>query len=1272
MSDGCVFSARFWSKMTSHGVKVSFWKARLRHEPELVFILASNNNITRDRSPVSLLAEYFGCVPDMNCQCRGVSSRSHGFFKPLLLVLVAALCPSAAFSNELEVVSGPEPPVYFAEGRKEELRKLEEGFEHQTEVKVKTTEDICISMMLLGCMGFMMANFYLINWPDEDIKRISWEVISSTISIFSAVLLFQACNKVLEYYILEDLWIWYQLVIDMMHMSAWFLILQLTLAYFSGALGEHHEVGKHRLSIMSAAATESMSDFRAKLQRENSAKEHFEAVEANVECYAILLGHITGFAAINAWGTLQQAVPRNLVWCGLVPVITLVGILCIYAGTDTLREYKTLADDEEDEWEKLWDEEVAETEDDVMALAVSFLLVQVLRFGISGQLPNSEGEDEEGTQHSTRECGMLLLAAAAFGCFEILKITFRKAIRKALGQRASDGHAGAAHGEKEDPSVWDRLNHVWIRDICAMCTAWSLHFAVDWFLTTNLDVEGAVSAVVCAVVVTCLALGLIFVLDKLADMEFTDDEVDAALRALITSLGILIGFSWERSFDAAVGGLAEQRAFGLAPPVITLLLAIILASMVVPAWKWYILPTTLKYKKEAHHASHNDHEHGSTEHGELHDAEAPSQSADLSEPLLTGKKEVSFREGEPDVIVQSSQGKDEAQKRLEAQAKQLAELQAALAAKEQEVQEARRSSLALKETCEKAERKNIDLAAACEKARAGARLHADRAVQLEGSLQEKDKALHQRTAEAATLQEDAKRLNAEVTRLQKSTGEQAALTNKLQTEPSVFAVLAGAMCDCGCCLDLLGGCFKCLYDMFRSIPVPSIAAFFLFLTGYGLAVSGRTQSIVALDQMGLVTLTGLLGDLGIGFFLALIFNILSVLAAFLASGKTRETIFSRADYCCIACFQFLLGRCALSLILAGSLAMLMIAAPLHRMFWFCKADRFQDFTTFLAGGVCMTSCKNVLSFSGSGEQCVEAQDTVLLFGVASASSLVLQVDAACGLRSVMGSVIEAVSLLTGTKISLEAFDQICSSNATAGFTRLAAGTCLLVLGQTLLMVFLSSNYTRIVLQQGPYAVSEHATKLKLLDERREEEMTKAQVRIVDSEAAAQKWEQRATAEAQRSADLEASLRLREKQLETLKVQKASEIDHMSAVATERDRELRQLQADGTGQDVVAKLQAENRQLQQMLDNATAKVKEGLDEQMSLQQQKLQLQEEVRRLEQVSPTKTPRSAAMTPSRPVSIPSTSVAMPLNPSTSSLPGTGSGATIGQAGNSRGACWL
>mmetsp|Transcript_44888 Transcript_44888/g.83768 ORF Transcript_44888/g.83768 Transcript_44888/m.83768 type:complete len:153 (-) Transcript_44888:62-520(-) len=133
-------------------------------------------------------------------------------------------------------------------------------------------------------------------------------------------------------------------------------------------------------------------------------------------------------------------------------------------------------------------------------------------------------------------------------------------------------------------------------------------------------------------------------------------------------------------------------------------------------------------------------------------------------------------------------------------------------------------------------------------------------------------------------------------------------------------------------------------------------------------------------------------------------------------------IFSRADYCVTAFLQFLIGQCALGLILAGSLAMLLV-------------------------------------------------DTVLLFAVASASSLILQINATCALTPVMSSVAQAVELITQTHLSIDGIQSICRSNATLGFTRLAAGTCLLVFGQTLLIVNLSSNYTRILLQ--PYLVSHH-------------------------------------------------------------------------------------------------------------------------------------------------------------------------------------------------------
>lgn len=94
-------------------------------------------------------------------------------------------------------------------------------------------------------------------------------------------------------------------------------------------------------------------------------------------------------------------------------------------------------------------------------------------------------------------------------------------------------------------------------------------------------------------------------LDHIADKEATRDKrMLRRLRNMISGIAVLVGFAWERSFDAAVDNSADklheslEDSIKLPASVYVLLAACILAVIVFPVWRHFILPKFLEFEEE--------------------------------------------------------------------------------------------------------------------------------------------------------------------------------------------------------------------------------------------------------------------------------------------------------------------------------------------------------------------------------------------------------------------------------------------------------------------------------------------------------------------------------------------------------------------------------------------------------------------------------------------------------------------------------------------------
>lgn len=394
-----------------------------------------------------------------------------------------------------------------------------------------------VAATLLGAMVFIMALYYVLNHPDADIRRYSYETVSQTVAIFTSILFFQGLNNVLES-IFEDASLEVLVGINMVHFLFWLLMTQVWLAYMTGVIG--------------------------------SKPESVEKMELNSNSWAVLLAHITGFACLNAFGTIQHlpfVKDRMLLVFGVV----IFAAFCLTVLEQIMRKLRMLlihrSDGEKDEYEKAWVEETKEAEDDVMGFALSFLTVQALRFLISGHLPNPEGEDSHETKELHTMKDIALLSLCGFGFVIVLLIGMHRKYKT-----------------KSQRRVYDTMIVT-----CCMGFAWCTFYATLWLFEsfTPLKHDHMLLAVGQAVAISLVAFIAIFFLDKLADADFTGDEADAAIIQVIGGISILVGFSWEQCFHHATHDLSLYFNVPIAGQLMLISACIVI---VVPAWRWYLMP----------------------------------------------------------------------------------------------------------------------------------------------------------------------------------------------------------------------------------------------------------------------------------------------------------------------------------------------------------------------------------------------------------------------------------------------------------------------------------------------------------------------------------------------------------------------------------------------------------------------------------------------------------------------------------------------------------
>ena len=412
------------------------------------------------------------------------------------------------------------------------------------------------SLLLIGFVVASMGILCLVNYFDKHIRKESWALLSTTVSIFSAASLDFAVYRLLEFSLdIEE------------HDSA------------------HHMA--RQCGILSLCCLVVFGILQ-KLLLNHSGQHILFAISS-------LGSHIYAFASILVFGNMQEwnfssqvtlwvwSIPFVTLWVWFIPFLAFGVMFLLYKLMllmFTGREYRSQMSENEEQLKT-----AIEVHIDASAISVAFLLVQALCYTLS--LPDQDQPKEtheerfmpitNGSpgQHVDYAWLKLFVWALVFLAFSSIWSACLNSKRKCcrvcmdfIGETASDfiGRLASVTGS-------------WCLQRGGML-GWFhvVRWRMDWYLEQHCKIHGVCSnkihfariqaahraQILNAYTMTIFAILVVIGMDKLADCIEADDRYHHSaaigLRFVMSGLGVLVGICWDKAFETAYETILEPRS----------------------------------------------------------------------------------------------------------------------------------------------------------------------------------------------------------------------------------------------------------------------------------------------------------------------------------------------------------------------------------------------------------------------------------------------------------------------------------------------------------------------------------------------------------------------------------------------------------------------------------------------------------------------------------------------------------------------------------------